>query len=485
MKYYLGIDQGTTGTTAVLLDESFAPVSRGYAETPRHFPLPGRVEHLADEVWESLLDAVKQALSVAGADPKDVAAVGLDHEGESVLFWNEKGDALTPVVVWQDSRGQDIVDGLSETDRAKIEEITCLSPDVYFSAAKYAWLKKNSSGLDGAFAGNLDAYFLYRMTGGKSYSTDPSTASRTQLADIRAGRWSDEVREIFGLSKLRLPEILSSDALFGRTDPAVFLGIDAPIRALLNDQQAALFGQGCFEEGDLKTTYGTGCFMLMNTGENPVRSVSGLLTTVAWRRNEKTMYALDGGVYIAGAAIQWLRDGPGIIRDAHETAALAESVKDTDGLYFVPAFTGLAAPHRDPAAAGMMIGISGGTTKAHIVRATLESIAYQVSDVLDAMRKDAVAPVGYMRCDGGATANDFLMQFQADIAGIPLTVPAFRDATPYGVALMAGAALEKVDPAAVSRPTDGKSFTPRMSEDERQTRRATWQRAISRAKNWK
>ena len=484
MKYYLGIDQGTTGTTAVLIDENFRPAGRGYSETPRYFPAPGCVEHRAEEVWQGLLASVRQALDAVGADPKDIAAVGLDHEGESVVCWNGAGKALTPVIVWQDDRAQDVISALTETERKRIETITYLSPDVYFSAAKYAWLTKNTE-IRGAFSGNLDAYLLFRMTNGKSYSTDLSTASRTQLLDVETGVWSNEARDIFGLFDLRLPEILDSDACRGRTDPDVFLGIDAPVCALLNDQQAALFGQGCFETGMLKTTYGTGCFMLMNTGEKPVRSAGGLLTTVAWRQGGKTTYALDGGVYIAGAAVQWLRDGIGIIEDAAETTALAESVRDTNGLYFVPAFTGLAAPHRDPKAAGIMIGISGGTTRAHIVRATLESIAYQVSDVLDAMRKDAVFPVRHMKCDGGATANDFLMQFQADITGIPLTVPAFRDATPYGVALMAGAAREGIDPTDVSRQADGKSFTPRMSEDERLTRRAVWRRAIERSKGWK
>ncbi|MBQ6947910.1 MAG: glycerol kinase GlpK, partial [Clostridia bacterium] len=484
-KYFLGIDQGTTGTTAILFDENFVAASRGYCETPCHYPAPGLVEHKAEEVLDSVKTAVSAALKFADAVAGDIICIGIDHEGESALMWDaETGRAIAPVITWQDQRTVATAKYLEQTQGEMIYKNTALHSDCYFSATKLQWLMQNVPEAatlrdqGRLMAGTLDSWILWNLTGGKSYATDASTASRTQLCNIRAGKWDEELLELYGLRGVRLPEIRDSAAPFGQSDPDAFLGIKAPIAALMCDQQSALLGQGCLQPGMLKTTYGTGCFMLMNTGESPVLSESGLLTTIAWQLNGKRTYALDGGVHIAGAATQWLRDGLGIIRAAQETGALAESVKDNGGVYFVPAFTGLSAPHRDNSATGMMIGLTGGVTKAHIVRATLESTAYQVCDLLAAIEKDSDKPITLMRCDGGATSNDFLMQFQADISGVPLEIPAQKDTTALGIAFLAAYGVGEKDLADLSSlHKHCRRFDPMMSEDQRQTLLAHWKQA--------
>lgn len=491
--YFLGIDEGTTGVTALLFDTAFQPVARGYCKTKQFYPKPSWMEHDPDNIFEAVKTATRAAMAEADAAPADILAIGIDHEGESVALWDkETGKPVYPAIVWQDRRTAARAEELNDTHGDLFREKTALTPDSYFSATKIEWILQNvpecaALQTDGQLvAGNMDAYILYRMTGGRAHKTDASTASRTMLFDIETGTWNAALCDIFGIDPAILPEVGDSARHFGTADPDAFLGITAPITALLNDQQAALLGQGCITPGTLKTTYGTGCFMLMNTGEVPVRSENGVLTTVAWQLNGRRTYALDGGIYVAGAATQWLRDGLGIISSAKESAPLALSIPDNGGVYFVPAFSGLAAPHWDPYAAGMLIGVTGGTTRAHIVRATEEAIAYQVADLVSAMEKDADMPITRMRCDGGAVHDRFLMQFQADMLQIPLEIPTCAEATALGSAFLAavGAGYAKFEDAA-DLFTAKSSYTPAMDGNTRTELLADWHRAVERAKGWR
>ena len=493
MKYYLGIDQGTTGVTALLFDTAFAPVARGYSEIKQFYPAPGLVEHDPENIWQAVQTATAEAMKKCGAVPGDILAIGIDHEGESVALWDrDSGEPVYPAIVWQDNRTAARAAELARLHGKRFLETAALLPDSYFSATKIEWILQNVPRArellqkGSLLAGNMDAYILWKMTGGRTHATDASTASRTLLYDIGRGCFDEELSALCGVPTSILPTVGDSARAFGNADPRCFLDICAPITALLNDQQAALLGQGCLDAGTLKTTYGTGCFMLMNTGDAPILSKNGLLTTVAWQLNGKRTYALDGGIYIAGAATQWLRDGLGIISSAKETAAMARSLPDNGGLYFVPAFSGLAAPHRDPTATGTMIGISGGTTREHLVRATLESTAYQVVDLAAAMQRDSGISLQRMRCDGGATANDFLMQFQADILGIPLEVPQFADATALGTAFAAamGAGHCGTDTIAAYR-QEATVYEPKMPRELRLSYLDEWHRALERAKGWR
>ena len=491
-KYILGIDQGTTGVTALLFDRTLTPVARGYREIKQYYPATLFVEHDPENIYEAVCEAVSEAMRAAGAAPADILAIGIDHEGESVALWDrETGKPVYPAIVWQDKRTASRAEKISTQYGELFRTKAALTPDSYFSATKIEWILQNVPECEALHksgrlrAGNMDAWLLYKMTGGKAHKTDASTASRTLLYNIETGEWDKELCAIFGIDPLILPEIGDSARQFGTADPDAFLGISAPITALLNDQQAALLGQGCISRGMLKTTYGTGCFMLMNTGDTPVYSHSGLITTVAWQFEGKRTYALDGGVYIAGAATQWLRDGLGIITSPKESAALALSVPDNGGVYFVPAFSGLSAPYCDPLAAGMMIGITGGTTRAHIVRATEEAIAYQVADLAEAMAKDTNTPITLMRCDGGAVHDAFLMQFQADMLGLPLEIPACAEATARGTAFAAaiGAGLAKLEDATALFEAKTR-YTPTMDAVKRQELLGEWHRAIEHAKGW-
>ena len=491
-KYYLGLDQGTTGVTALLFDTAFRPVARGYREIDQYYPSLGAVEHDPKNIWQSVKDAVAEAMGVAQATPSDIIAIGIDHEGESVVLWDaETGEPVYPAIVWQDRRTAARAEQLDAEYGELFRSRTYLTPDSYFSATKIEWILNNVPEVRQLYkqkrllAGNMDAWMVWNMTGRRAHVTDASTASRTLLYDIVKGTWDEEICGLLGIDTRILPEIGDSTRIVGNTDPAAFLGINVPITAILNDQQAALLGQGCVEQGTLKTTYGTGCFMLMNTGTEPIRSQNGLLTTVAWQMNGQRKYALDGGIYIAGAATQWLRDGIGIIESAKQSGAMALSVKDNGGVYFVPAFSGLAAPHWDAYASGMMIGINGGTTRAHIVRATSESIAYQVADLAEAMQKDAGMNISGMRCDGGAAGDKFLMQFQADMLGISLDVPTFTDSTALGSALAAAMTQGHIDMTFVrDLEREGKVYEPAMSADERAELLHNWHRAVKRSKGW-
>ncbi len=485
-KYFLGIDQGTTGVTAMLFDKGFAPVSRGYREIAQFYPQNGWVEHDPENIWQAVKVAVSEAMKNASAVPNDILAIGIDHEGESAMLWDkESGLPVYPAVVWQDKRTSARAEELEAECGDLFRQKTALSPDSYFSATKIEWILKNIPESRHGIVGNMDAWILYKMTGGKEHKTDASTASRTMLYNIKSGAWDEELCDIFGIDVRILPEIGDSARIFGISDPDAFLGIRAPIGAMLCDQQAALLGQGCVKKGMLKTTYGTGCFMLMNTGDEPVYSENGLVTTVAWQINGKRTFALDGGVYDAGTAVQWLRDGLGIIDSASECASLALSVKDNGGVYFVPAFSGLGAPHHDPYARGMMIGLTRGTTRAHIVRAADEAMAYQIADLVKLMEKDTASPITLMRCDGGAVRDKFLMQFQSDMLNIPIEIPDCTEATVRGSAFAAavGIGMANIDDAESLFAVKTR-YLPAMTDTDRARLQKDWHRAVERAKKW-
>ncbi len=489
----MGIDQGTTGTTALVLDQNWNIVASGYREHTQIYPQPSWVEHDPLEIWERVRETVAAALQSGGLSAADLRCIGIDNQGETVMIWDRRtGIPLYNAIVWQDRRTAAAADELAAGCGGMIREKTGLVVDAYFSATKIRWILDQVPGArekaanGELLAGTLDTWLIWKLTGGKVHVTDYSTASRTMLLNIHTGRWDREILDQLAIPGDLLPEIADSAAVFGITDPDAFFGAAVPISGSVVDQQAALFGQACSRPGTIKTTYGTGCFMLMNTGDQPVFSPNGLLTTIAWGLERKLTFALDGGVYITGAAVQWLRDGIKIIDNAAETEALALSVPDSGGVYFVPAFVGLAAPHWDQYARGMMIGITGGTSRAHLVRATLESIAYLVKDNLDAMRKDSGIPVTVMRVDGGAVVNRFLMQFQADILGIPVDVPVINETTALGAAYLAAMGLgdfKSPDEVAANWKLRCR-YEPRMSEDERESRLYQWRRAVERSKAW-
>lgn len=489
-KYFLGIDQGTTGVTALLCDINFTPVARGYCEIAQFYPRAGWVEHDPEDVWQAVKNATRIAMTKAEATPDDIIAIGIDHEGESVLLWDkESGRAVYPSIVWQDKRTQSRAEELEAEYGDLFRKKTALSPDSYFSATKIEWVLKNIPECrdlhaeNRLLAGNNDAWLLYKMTGGRAHKTDASTASRTMLYNIESGTWDKELCDILGIDIGILPEIGDSARDFGVSDPDEFLGISAPISAMLNDQQAALLGQGCIRKGMLKTTYGTGCFILINTGDEPVRSENGLVTTVAWQIGGRRTFAIDGGVYIAGAAISWLRDGLGIIESPKECEAICKSVPDNGGVYFVPAFSGLAAPYCDPNARGLITGLTASTTRAHIVRAAEEAIAYQVADLVRIIERDAYIEIPLMRCDGGAVRDGFLMQFGSDIMNIPLEIPSCTEATARGVAFAAAVGCGRADISDAEKLFEAeKRYTPAMALNERSNLLNDWHRAIERVK---
>lgn len=492
-KYFLGLDQGTTGTTALILDENWDIYSQVNCEHKQYYPKPGWVEHDPMEIWEKTKEAVGKALQEGKIGIQDLKAIGIDNQGETVLVWDKNtGVPIYNAIVWQDRRTSEMADQLKEEWGDVIKEKTGLVVDSYFSALKIKWILENvedakeKAAKGELIAGTVDAWLIWKMTGGKLHMTDYATASRTMLLNIHEGKWDKDILNKLEIPEKMLPVINSSSMLYGYTDPECFLGGKIAIAGNIVDQQSALFGQACFRPGTVKTTYGTGCFMLMNTGHKIVDSPNGLLTTVAWGLDGKMSFALDGGVYITGAAIQWLRDGLGIIASAKETEAIAYSVEDTGDVYFVPAFTGLAAPYWDQYARGMMIGMTGGTTKAHIVRATLESIAFQVNENLKVMRKDSGIPIDVMRVDGGPVNNKFLMQFQADILGIPVDVPVITETTALGAAYLAGlgvgefASLDEIE----EKWKLAKRYEPKMDEGKRQYLCERWEKAVERARAW-
>ncbi|HEV2861754.1 MAG TPA: glycerol kinase GlpK [Pyrinomonadaceae bacterium] len=494
-RFVLAIDQGTTGTTALVFDREGAVRGRGYSEFTQHYPRPGWVEHDAEEIWRVSLGAARRALEEAGAEARELAAVGLTNQRETVVLWDRAtGEPVGRAVVWQDRRTAAACEelkarGLEDKFRAK----TGLVLDPYFSGTKIRWLLDNTPGLrrraelgDVAF-GTVDSWLVWELTGGRVHATDCSNASRTLLFDINTLAWDDELLGLLEVPRAMLPEVRPSASSYGLTDPDSFFGASVPVAGVAGDQQAALFGQACYEAGSVKNTYGTGSFLLMNTGGAPVPSREGLLTTVAWQsEGEPAVYALEGSIFVTGAAVQWLRDGLGLIESAAETEALARSLPSNEGVYFVPALAGLGAPHWDPYARGALLGLTRGTTRAHLARAALESMCYQTRDVVGAMERDSGIRLREVRVDGGAVGNSFLMQFQADILGAAVEVPEVTETTAAGAAYLAGLAVgfwrDREEIAARWRVA--RRYEPRMGDQERQRLHARWLRAVERARGW-
>ncbi len=492
-KYYLGLDSGTTGTTALVMDQDWNVAGRGYKELTQRYPHPGWVEHDAMEIWDSVLYAVSEACRKADINATQLRCIGIDNQGETVVLWDKTtGIPVYNAIVWQDRRTAKYADSITEKYGNMVREKTGLMIDAYFSATKIRWIIDNVPGVrekikeKKILAGTLDTWLIWKLTHGQVFVTDVTTASRTMLMNIHTGQWDQDILDALDIDKSMLAEICDSSHIYGKTDPLDFFGTEIPISGSAVDQQAALFGQACYKPGAIKCTYGTGCFMLMNTGDKPIYSRNGILTTVAWGLNGKMTFALDGGVYVTGAATQWLRDGLKIIDNADQTEAMAVAAGNNGDVYFVPAFSGLAAPHWDSYARGTIIGITGGTTREQIVRACLEATAYQVKDNLDVMKLDANIPITAMRVDGGAVANGFLMQFQADILGIPVDIAAVHDTTPLGAAYLAALAIgdfHDLDEIQAKWKLE-RSYEPKMSVDERETLLYKWHKAVERSKNW-
>ncbi len=491
MNHILALDQGTTSSRAILFDHAGAVVAVAQKEFPQIFPKPGWVEHDPAAIWSSQWEVAQGVLAKAGITAKEVAAIGITNQRETTLVWDRKtGRPIHNAIVWQDRRTAPMCDALKRRGLAKkIRQKTGLVVDAYFSATKLAWLLQHVPGAKakarrGELAfGTVDTWLVWNLTGGRVHVTDPSNASRTMLYNLRTGDWDDELLKLFGIPRSLLPEVRSSSEIYGE---AILDSVPVPIAGIAGDQQAALFGQVCHAPGLVKNTYGTGCFMLMHTGAKPIPSKNNLLTTVAWRIGGKTEFALEGSVFIAGAAVQWLRDGLGIIKSSSEVESLAASVPDNGGVYLVPAFAGLGAPHWDQYARGILAGLTRGSTAGHVARAALEGIAYQVGDVLDAMQRDAGIKLKELRVDGGACANNLLMQFQADLLGVPVVRPKVAETTALGAAYLAGLAVgfwKDRKEIAKQRQAD-RQFRPTMKPTQRKQLVAGWEKALARSKAW-
>ena len=492
-KYIMALDAGTTSNRCILFDESGNICSMAQKEFRQFFPNAGWVEHEANEVWSTQLGVAVEAMNMINAKAADIAAIGITNQRETAIVWNkETGEPIYNAIVWQCRRTSDLADalkakGLEESFRRK----TGLIIDAYFSATKIKWILDN---VDGArqlaeegklLFGTVETWLIWKLTKGQVHVTDYSNASRTMLFNINTLEWDEDILAELDIPKSMLPTPMPSSCVYGYTDPS-FFGDAIPIAGAAGDQQAALFGQTCFNEGEAKNTYGTGCFLLMNTGEKPVFSNNGLVTTIAWGLDGKVNYALEGSIFVAGAAIQWLRDGMRLIDSAADSEYMATKVKGTHGCYVVPAFTGLGAPHWDQYARGTIVGITRGTNKNHIIRATLESIALQVCDVIDAMKADAGIEVRALKVDGGASANNFLMQFQADMLDAPVNRPACVESTAMGAAYLAGLAVgywtSKED--VIKNQQLDRVFSPNMDPEERVTKRKGWNKAVKYAYGW-
>ena len=491
MSFILALDQGTTSSRALLFDHAGDVRAVAQREFRQHFPQPGWVEHDAGEIWATQAGVMHEVLAKAGIGARDVAAVGITNQRETTVLWDRAtGAPVAPAIVWQDRRTAPTCDALRASGHAPLfARKTGLVIDAYFSGTKLKWLLDNVPGARARAAkgelafGTIDSWLIWNLTRGTAHVTDPSNASRTLLFDIRTGAWDDELLALLDVPPAVLPKVVPSSAICATT---AIDGVDVPIAGIAGDQQAALFGQACHSPGLAKNTYGTGCFLLMNTGGSAVASTNNLLTTVAWQREGRTDYALEGSVFIGGAVVQWLRDGLKIIRAASEIEALAGSVADNGGIYFVPAFAGLGAPHWDSYARGAIFGLTRGASAAHIARAALEAIAFQNVDVLGAMQKDAGITLTELRVDGGATANNLLMQFQADILGVPVVRPKVLETTALGAGYLAGLAVGywkgAADVAANWRVD--RVFEPAMERDRAQQLLAGWNKAVERAKHW-
>lgn len=488
----LSLDQGTTSSRAILFDTEARIVSQGQYEIKQLFPQPGWVEHDPEQIWDTQLAAARDAITQSGVPVEQISAIGITNQRETALIWDKTtGEPIYPAIVWQDRRTAEHCEELKKKGLEKeIASKTGLVVDAYFSATKFSWILDHVEGareraLNGELlAGTVDSWLIWKLTGGAVHATDVTNASRTMLFDLHERRWDERLMEELNIPRSILPEVRMSGGDFGVTDP-VWFGAEIPIRSVLGDQQAALFGHTCLEPGSAKNTYGTGCFILMNTGTEAVVSSHGLLTTVAWGMGEKMYYALEGSVFVAGAAVQWLQEGLGLIEEPAGSENKAMEVEDSEGVVVVPAFTGLGAPYWDMYARGAIFGLTRGTTTAHLVRATLESLAFQSRDVIGAMEKDAGMPLTGLRVDGGAVRNNLLMQFQSDILGNEVTRTTYAETTALGAALLAGLTsgiwtreqLERFNKAE-------KVFTPVMDEVERESRYNVWKDAVSRTMGW-
>ena len=490
-KYYLGIDQGTTGTSSLLLDSNWEVRGGGYMEITQYYPKPGWVEHDAMELFRSLLETSEQAMKQAVINAGDIASIGIDNQGETVVAWDSQtGLPLYNAIVWQDKRTSSLADKIREKHGELVQERTGLQVDSYFSAPKIHWLLNNVPEVQSArergtlMVGTTDSWFIWKLTG--RYVTDITTASRTMLLNIHTGEWDKDILDIFGIHESILPVVCDCDKIQGETLPDVFFGAKVPVTGSMVDQQAALLGQGCVDKGDIKTTYGTGAFMLMNTGKDYINSENGLLTTIAWQANGRRDYALDAGIYVAGSAVQWLKNSLGLIESAKEMGPLSMSVPDNGGVYFVPAFSGLAAPHWDEYARGTMVGLTAACTKAHIARAVQEGVAYQICDNIAIMEKDVGIKVSAMKVDGGMVVDKFLMQFQADILGIPVEIPEITECTTLGAAYMGALGAGILDNLQDCKKNWRRAtvYEPNMSVDERESLLYQWRRAVERSRNW-
>jgi len=498
-RYVLALDQGTTGSTALVVDAEGAVRARGYRELPQYFPRPGWVEHDPEEIWATQLAAAEAALAAAGVAAREVAAIGITNQRETTILWERAtGRPVHRAIVWQCRRSASLcermrADGLEPL----VRERTGLVCDAYFSGTKIAWLLDAEPTLRPRAArgelafGTVDAWLLWKLTGGRVHATDPSNASRTLCFDLARLQWDHDLAGYLRIPLEVFPEVRPSAGVFGETAGSGVLPAGIPVAGIAGDQQAALFGQGAWHPGDAKNTYGTGCFLLLNTGPKPVHSTRGLLTTVAWSLPgpdgaPAVAYALEGAIFVAGAAVQWLRDGLGLIGSAAESEALATSVPDAGGVYLVPAFVGLGAPYWDMYARGALVGLTRGTTRAHVVRAALEAIAYQTRDVLDAMAAEAGQRPADLRVDGGATENDFLCQFQADVLDLPVLRPRVRETTALGAAYLAGLGVGWWRDLEALRGLWrlDRAFRPAMDGARREALYAGWQRAVARARDW-
>ena len=478
----LAIDQGTTGSTSLVFDGGGHIVGRGYAEFGQHFPKPGWVEHDANEIWEVTRTVAKRALAGAGIDGNQLEAIGITNQRETVVGWDPAtGKPIHHALVWQDRRGAARCDGLRDSGfEPLVRERTGLVLDPYFSATKIEWLLQNVPGAENAVFGTIDSWLVHKLCG--EHMTDFSNASRTMLFDIFSRCWDNDLCELFGVDPDSLPEVRPSAGTFGTTTE---FGGEVPVTGIAGDQQAALFGQACHEPGMAKNTYGTGSFVLLNSGIDAPVPDPGLLATIAWGIGDQVTYALEASIFVTGAAIQWLRDGLGIIKEASETEALAASLDSNDGVYFVPALTGLGSPYWDPYARGTMVGLTRGTGRAHIARAALEAIAYQTVDAVRAQENSSGQRLEVLKVDGGAVSNSWLMQFQADMLGAPVVVPEISETTALGAAYLAGVGVGTWDLEAIpSMWRASRTFEPAMSPDQADTLLADWHRALERSRGW-
>ncbi len=493
-KYVLALDQGTTSSRSILFDETSNIVAVAQKEFTQIFPKPGWVEHNANEIWSTQIGTMAEVVANAGIDPSEIAAIGITNQRETTVVWEKAtGKPVYNAIVWQSRQTMGICDDIKAKGLAdKFRQKTGLVVDAYFSGTKVKWILDN---VEGARAkaeagellfGTIDTWLIWKLSGGKVHVTDYSNASRTLMYNIRDLKWDDELLEILTVPKSMLPEVRPSSEVYGLTAPAVFQGAEIPIAGAAGDQQAALFGQTCFRPGMAKNTYGTGCFMLMNTGSELYSSKNGLLTTIAWGIEGKVEYALEGSIFVAGSAVQWLRDGLKAIEAAQDSEYYAGKVSDAEGVYVVPAFVGLGAPYWDMKARGAILGLTRGTTKGHIIRATLDSMAYQTKDVLGAMEADSGIKLQALKVDGGAVANNLLMQFQSDILGVPVDRPVVTETTALGAAYLAGLAVgvwaNKED--LIQNWQLNRRFEPTMGADERAKLYAGWQKAVKRSMDW-